>query len=117
MSTPDLNKTLVSSSAAETAAKLLANPEAAKLKEETNILPATGKVTFAHAIPMSSFVFPNGKTINFRGGIFSTSDDAQIKILRDTAGINPLISELNESGEPVFSAEDKMKEQASRLLD
>lgn len=90
----------------------------AAIKEQTNIIDHSGKRVFSHTIPMSSFVFPSGKTVYFRGGVYSTDVEDEARELDAASKVNPLITEINpETGAALFSPEDKMREQAKKLLD
>ena len=112
-----LNAAKVTASAEETS-KLAASSEVVNTtKEQTNIIDNKGKRTFRNAIPMSSFIFPSGKVVYFRGGVYGTDKEEEIEELVKAAKINPLITETDEEGNDLYSPEDKLREQAKNILD
>ena len=67
-------------SSAEDTSKLAASSEVvATIKEQTNIINNDGKRIFRNAIPMSSFIFPSGKVVYFRGGVYGTDKPEEIE--------------------------------------
>lgn len=105
-------------SSAEDTSKLAASSEVvAIIKEQTNIINNDGKRIFRNAIPMSSFIFPSGKVVYFRGGVYGTDKQEEIEELEKAAKINPLITEVDEAGNDLYSPEDKLREQAKTILD
>lgn len=111
-----LNTKVTTSS--EDTSKIVSTSEVAQLtKEQTNIIDNSGKRIFRNSIPMSSFIFPTGKVIYFRGGVYGTDKPEEIAELEKAAKVNPLITEVDEAGNDLYSPEDKLREQAKNILD
>lgn len=112
----EVAKTNVPASAKEMVAN--ASKTAAEIAAQTAIpTKHIYKALFSHSIPMSSFVFKDGKTVTFRGGVYGTDDERQIRELRETCMVNPLIIEIDPEGKaPLRTAEDIQREQARNIL-
>ena len=74
------------------------------------------KSVFQHSIPMSTFYFKSGRVAQFRGGIYGTNDENEIKELQAVCALNPMLVEVDENGIALRTNEDVQREQAARLL-